>query len=222
MTVPKHRVLIADDHPIVLEGLRSLLASDNRFQIVGKATDGNEVISQAEAQRPDLVLLDISMPHVDGTEIIAQLKRQLPQARIVIHTVHASLQKLHECLSAGVEGYVVKGDEHASPLAALTCVADGKYYLSPSISKTLVERYLLAVRAAPSDQHFWETLTPREREVIRLSAQGLTVKQVAKHLDLSPKTINNHLIRMKNKLNVSKTTALIRYALESGLIESDD
>ena len=220
--MPKYRVLIADDHPIVLEGVRSLLASDDRFEIVGQASDGKDVVPLAEAQRPDVVLLDISMPHVKGTEIIAMLKRQLPDTRIVIHTVHNSPQTIHECLIAGVQGYVVKGDEDASPLTALLQVATGKYYLSPSIVETLVQRYLLATRSAPSDQHMWERLSTREREVIRLSAQGLTSKEVAKRLNLSPKTVDNHLDKLKKKLNVKSKSALIHYAIDNGLIERDE
>ncbi len=217
----KCRVLIADDHPIVLEGVRSLLRTDPRFEVVGEACTGHEVMQQVKAQRPDIVVLDLSMPHTDSTEIITVLTGQFPQLRIVVHTIHTSPQKLHQCLAAGIKGYVIKGDQHTSLLTAMASVAEGEFYLSPRICGTLIERYLQAVRALPVEQHFMEGLTTRECGIMRHTAQGLTTKEIAKRLSLSPKTVDNHLYRLKKKLNLGKKSDLVRYAVEHGLIHQD-
>ena len=171
---------------------------------------------------PDAVILDMSMPNADGFEIIAALKKQVPQTRIVIYTVHTSPQIFHDCLAAGVDGYAVKDDEHANLITALIVVLAGKMYFSPSLCRPLAERYLAAVRAAPSEPSSWDSLTNREREVLRLTARGHTAKEMGKQLGLSPKTVRNHLDRVKQKLKVQNKSDLIRYALENELIRRDD
>lgn len=221
MASKKYRVVIADDHPIVLEGVQSLLLADERFQVVGTTGNGHDVAGLVETQHPDVVVLDLSMPNADGTEIIDVLRRQFPNVRIVIHTVHTSPHQLHKCLLAGVSAYVVKGDPHTNLLTALVSVMDGHNFLSPSICKTLIDRYLLAMRSIPTHQHFAEHLSRRESDVLRHLAQGLTIKQIAKHLTIEPKTVNNNLGRLKKKLNLNNRSALIRYALTNQLIEQD-
>ena len=216
---PKYRVLIADDHQIVLDGVRSLLESDKRFEVVADAANGHEVIAQVEAQQPDVVVLDLSMPDADGTAVIRTIKRRFPDISVVIQSVHKSPQILHDCLLAGVTGYVVKGDPNANLLTAISSVADGKCFLSPSACASLIDRYLQLARSMPTEQHFAESLTERERDILRYTAQGLTAKEIARRLDLSPKTVNNHLHRLKKKLNVDKKSALIRYAVENDLVE---
>jgi DNA-binding NarL/FixJ family response regulator len=215
---PPYRILIADDHPIVLEGIRSLLSSDGRLQVTGEASTGKDVIRLTTAQQPDVLVLDIAMPEGQGLEALAILKRRCPETKIVIHTVHTSPPYVHDCLVGGVKGYVVKGDVHANLLTAVLSVLDGKVYLSPSICRTVVERYLAAANLAPA-QADWETLTPRERDILRLSAQGLRAKEIARRLELSPKTVENHRYRLMKKLKLPNAPALLSYALEHGLIE---
>ena len=168
-----------------------------------------------------MLVLDIAMPEGYGLDALATLKRQSPKTKIVIHTVHTTPEYVHECLVGGVKRYVIKGDAHANLLTAVSSVLQGKTYLSPSICQTVVNRYLSAVQAAPTSED-WETLTPREREIIRWSTQGLRVKEIAKRLDLSPRTVENHRYRLLKKLNLPSTSALMSYAQEHGLIEEVD
>ncbi len=213
---PPYRVLIADDHPIVLEGIRSLLTSDIRLQVIGEASNGQDAIRLTEAQRPDVIVLDIAMPGGYGLDALATLKRRFPGTMIVMHTVHTSPQYVHDCLVGGVKGYVVKGDLHANVLTAVLSVLEGKMYLSPSVSQTIVDRYLAAEQIAPGKG---EVLTPREREILRLSAQGLRAKEIARRLDLSAKTVQNHRYRVMKKLGLRNSSELLTYALEQGFVE---
>lgn len=215
---PQYRVLIADDHPIVLEGIRSLLSSDSRLKVIDEASTGKDVNRLTAAQQPEVLVLDITMPQGHGLDALTLLKRRCPETKIVIHTVHTSPHYIHDCLAGGVKGYVVKGDRHANLLTAVLSVLDGKMYLSPSICETVVNRYLSALPAMPTDGD-WGSLTPRERDILRLSAQGLRAKEIAQRLALSPKTVENHRYRLMKKLKLPNASALLSYALEQGLIE---
>ena len=215
----KWRVLIADDHPIVLAGLRATLQADGQLQVVGELTDGRTVLERINALRPQVLVLDISMPHVDGIELVSLVKQQYPDTRIVIHSVHQSLQKVHDCLERGAEAYVVKGDLYADMLTAVRSVLDGHYYLSPSISRALVERYLAQTHTRPVADNSVETLTPRERDIIRLTAQGLPSREIAKRLGLKPKTVDNCRYRLRQKLALPSASALVSYAVEYGLVD---
>lgn len=217
MPRPK-RILIADDHPIVLEGIRSLLSSDKRLEVIGEASTGKAVLRLASAQQPDLLVLDITMPQGHGVDILTTLRRRCPETKIIIHTVHTSPAHVHDCLVGGVQGYVVKGDTHANLLTAVLSALEGKLYLSPSIGQTVVNRYLSAVNATPGEGH-WENLSPRERDILRLSAQGLRAKEIAQRLELSPKTVENHRYRLMKKLQLRNPSDLFSYALAQGLVE---
>ena len=214
-----YRVLIADDHPIVLEGIRSLLTSSNQVKVVAEVKNAQEAIQATAAQRPDVIVLDIAMPGGHGLDALTTLKHRFPDAKVVMHTVHTSPQYVHDCLAGGVKGYVVKGDTHANILTAIHSVLDGKVYLSPSIAETVVDGYLAAAQTAFGDGH---PLTPREREILRLSAQGLRAKEIARRLELSAKTVENHRYRLMKKLRLRNRSELYTYALEHGFVEPAD
>ena len=216
-----YRVLIADDHPIVLEGIRSLLNSDRRIQVIAEASNGQDAIQLTAAQRPDVIVLDIAMPGGYGLDALATLKRRFPETKVVMHTVHTSPQYVHDCLAGGVKGYVVKGDLHANVLTAVLSVLEGKVYLSPSIGQTVLSGYLAGTQDGPAAGD-GQVLTPRERDILRLSAQGLRAKEIARHLDLSAKTVQNHRYRVMKKLGLRNSSELLSYALEQGYLEQAD
>ena len=217
-----YRVLIADDHPVVLEGIRTLLSSDTSLEVIGEASTGKEVLRLVEIHRPDVLVLDIGMPEGRGVDVLETFRRTLPEMKIVIHTVHTSARYVHDCIIGGVRGYVAKGDKHADLLKAVLSVLDGKLYLGPSIGQTVVNGYLAAASARLTGDPPRENLTPRECDIIRLSARGLRAKEIAGRLSLSIKTVQNHRYRVMKKLGLRNTSALINYALENGLVEQAD
>ena len=217
-----YRVLVADDHPVVLGGIHALLGSDTRLEVIAEASTGKEVLHLAEIHRPDVLVLDISMPQGRGVDVLETLRRTLPDMKIVIHTVHISARYVHDCITGGIRGYVAKGDKHADLLKAVLSVLEGKLYLSPSIGQTVVNGYLAAASAGLTGEQPRENLTPRECDIIRFSAQGLRAKEIASRLALSPKTVQNHRYRVMKKLGLHTTSALINYALETGLVEHPD
>lgn len=218
----QYRVLVADDHPVVLGGIHILLGSDTNLEVIAEASTGKEVLHLAEIHRPDVLILDIGMPQGRGVDVLETLRRTLPDMKIVIHTVHTSARYVHDCITGGVRGYVAKGDKHADLLNAVRSVLDGKLYLSPSIGETVVNGYLAAASARLTGERAWDNLTSRECDIIRLSAQGLRAKEIAARLALSSKTVQNHRYRIMKKLGLSTSSALINYALEKGLVEHAD
>ena len=217
-----NRIIIADDHSIVVDGLRSKLGGHPNIQVVEGVCDSQLLLPLIEQHQPYLLILDISMPKIDGIEIISQVKSRYAHIKILVYTVHVSLQKIHECLSRGADGYAVKGDQHTDILSAVLSVMDGHLFLSPSIGKILVTHYLSLSKTTSTDSTQWYTLTPRERDIIRLSAQGMHTKEIAYQLGLSMKSISNCRYRLKKKLNLPHLSALHRYALENGLLDSAD
>ncbi len=207
------RILLADDHAIVRDGLRSLLSSDG-LQVVAQATDGREAVRLAREHQPDLAILDVSMPMLNGIDAAREIGSASPKTQAILLTVHREDQYVMEAVRAGIRGYVLKTQVTEDLMRAIREVAGGALYLSPSVSETVL-RALRAKSHASADP-----LTPREREVLRLIADGKTTKQVAQLLGVSAKTADAHRTRLMAKLDIHETATLVRYAIRRGLIEA--
>jgi DNA-binding NarL/FixJ family response regulator len=212
-----HRIVIAEDHTIVREGLRSLLASHPRFEIAGEAEDGREAIKCAEQIQPDILLMDLSMPKMHGVDALREIKRRTPDTRIVVLTVHKNEEYIQASLEAGADGYVLKDATHAELVTAIETVLSGKPYLSPAVSEHVIKGYLEGKRSGRFDTS-WDTLTPREREILKLVAEGYKNKEIAEMLCISLKTAEKHRANLMRKLDLHSVSALTAYAIEKGLI----
>ncbi|MBI1802024.1 MAG: response regulator transcription factor [Chloroflexi bacterium] len=215
--MPKLRVLLADDHAIVREGVRMILNAQPDLVVVGEASNGNEVLSLAQTLKPDLVVMDIGMPGKNGLEATRALKQLQPHLPIVILTMHEDEDYFFRVLAAGAAGYVLKGAGSDELLSAIRAIQQGGVYLYPTMAKKLVGDYLKAQGAAARDP-----LTPREREVLKLIAAGKTNREIAEALVLSLNTVQTHRLHLMEKLNLHNRTELIKYAIRRGLIEADE
>jgi two-component system response regulator NreC len=213
----KSRIVIAEDHTILREGLRSLLVADPDFDVVGEASDGRAAVRCVESLSPDLVLMDLSMPRMNGLEAIRDIKKQNPETKIVVLTVHKTEEYILATLQAGADGYVLKDASHSELLMALRNVSIGKRYLSPGISEQVIEGYLRG-RQDVKVLSTWDTLTQREREILKLIAEGYKNKEVADFLCISPKTVEKHRANLMRKLDLHSAAALTALAMEKGLV----
>ena len=207
------RVLLADDHILVREGLRALLAREADIQVVAEAGDGRETLRLARESRPDVATLDLSMPLLNGLEAGRQIAAWERGPRVILLTVHAEDRYVLEALRAGVCGYVLKKQAAADLVRAIREVSEGRVYLSPGISAAIVE----AIRSPKSIPE--EPLTPREREVLQLVAEGKTTKEIASLLNVSIKTADAHRTRLMQKLDIHDIASLTRYAIRHGVIQ---
>jgi len=206
------QVLLADDHHIVREGLKSLLEKEG-FRIVGEAADGREAVRLAAISHPDVAVLDLSMPSMNGLDAAREIIRSEPKTKAILLTVHTEDPYVLEALRAGVTGYVLKSQAPADLVQAIRETARGSIYLSPGVSRIVVDAYR-GKTDLPSDP-----LTPREREVLQLVAEGKSTKQVAGILGVSVKTAESHRSRIMEKLDIHETATLVRYAIRRGLIQ---
>lgn len=211
------RVLIADDHTLVREGVRALLAEIPDLEIVGEASDGREAVRLATTLEPDLILMDLCMPGSNGTEAIDSIKRRLPETKIVVLTVHKSEEHVRGALDAGADAYILKDDSGQELLAAIRGIESGKFYLSPNVCRQVVHGYLdgnTRTEKGPS----WNTLTIRERQVLKLIAEGYSNKAIADYLALSQKTVEKHRCNLMHKLDLHNAPAVTTYAIQHGLV----
>ncbi len=222
------RVILADDHDIVRDGLRALLEMAGDIQVVGEARSGREAVVETERLAPDVVLMDISMPELDGVEACRRIRQQVPGVRVLFLTMHEADEYLFRALRAGASGYIIKRTATADLLAAVRAVARGESFLSPSMTHALVHEYTersarqsrgLSSREACSDSY--DTLTPREREVLQLVAEGHSNQEIADHLALSIKTVQSHRAAVMEKLDLRDVTHLVRYAVRRGLVNPE-
>lgn len=206
------RVVLADDHVLVRQGLKSLLERE-KFQVVAEATDGQEVIRLAEALHPDIAVIDISMPTLNGIDAARELARTCPKTKVVLLTQSDEEQYVCEALQAKVSGYVLKSQLANDLIHALQQVSRGEIYLSPGVSRAVVEAYR-SKSERPSDP-----LSGRERQVLQLIAEGRSTKDVASLLGISVKTAESHRSRIMQKLDIHETASLVRYAVRRGLVQ---
>jgi DNA-binding NarL/FixJ family response regulator len=205
-------VLIADDHLIVRQGLRALLQREG-FDVVGEATNGHEVVQLAATLRPDVTVLDLSMPQLGGIEASREILRQQPGTCLILLTMHAEEHQIAAALHLGIRGYVVKTQAVEDLVQAIRTVSRGQVYLSPSVSGVVVKGYLSGAQA-PQDP-----LTPRERQVLQLVAEGRTSKEIAVQLGLTVKSAESYRTRIMDKLDIHDTAGLVRYAIRQRLVE---
>ena len=216
----KQKVLIAEDHAILREGLRALLSSSPDLEIIGEAGDGQQAINLARQLQPDIVLMDITMPNMNGTEAIRLIKRHSPDISIIALTVHKSEEYVRATLDAGANGYVLKDDTHNDLLNAISNVQKGNTYLSPGICDKVINGYLDNPSSATAhSSSSWSQLTVREREVTKLIAEGKKSREVAEYLSLSLKTVEKHRTNLMRKLDLHNVSAITKYAIENKLVQ---
>jgi len=215
----KKRVVIAEDHTILRAGLRALLTSQKDIEVVGEAGDGREAVRIVDKLVPDLLLIDLSMPRLNGMEAIREIKTHHPQIKIIVLTVHKSDEYIIASLDAGANGYMLKDASQEELFLAIEYVMKGKMFISPSISDMVVDVYLQNKREnkTASTQ---DNLTAREREILKLIAEGFTNKKIADHLCISLKTVEKHRSNLMKKLDLHHTAAITAYAIEKGFIPS--
>ena len=215
------RVLLADDHTIVREGVRLCLEAMGDIEVVAEAEDGQMAVQLANQLRPDVAVVDLTMPRLNGVEAIRQIRRDLPDTEVVVLSVHDSEPYVVQALRAGAAGYVLKRNAATELAAAIRAAHDGQAYLHPSIARRVIDDYLSRIHAsedAASEPH--ERLTPREREVLQLAAEGHTTRAIAGLLCLSTKTVEHHRASLMTKLGLRGQTELVKYAIRAGLVES--
>jgi len=208
------RVVVADDHAIVRAGLRALLDAAGDVTVVAEAADGRAAVEAVERLRPDVLLLDLSMPGLNGVEALRRVREGAPRTRVLVLSMHAAPEYVRPALRAGALGYLVKGAGLDDLLAALRAVAAGRRFLGPEAER-------VAARAGADESDDLDRLTPREREVLQLVAEGRTNREIASALGLSPKTVDAHRTRVMQKLDLHDAQALTRYALRRGLISGE-
>jgi len=218
----KKTVLIIDDHPLFREGLKAIIERDSKFEVVGEAGTGREGLRMVKKLKPDLVLVDISLPDQSGIELTREIRSLILDTRVMIVSMHSKIDYIAEAFQAGATGYVIKESASERLLHALEYVSRGEYFLDSSVSQEVVKKLMESpAREAKITNAAYGTLTPREQEVMRLLAEGLSAKQVAKKLFISPKTVENHRSNIMSKLDLHSTVELIRYAAKLGLIDVD-
>jgi DNA-binding NarL/FixJ family response regulator len=209
------RVLVADDHTIVRQGLVSLLVDSGECEVVAEAADGLEAVEKAAATRPEVAILDLSMPRLSGLEAVRRIHEVLPQTRVLILTVHEEEEYVLPLVRAGASGYLIKDSAVAELLAAVRALHAGHGYFGPQAARVLAEQYRHPERTGDDP---YGTLSPREREVFHFVVDGRTTKEIAHALGISVKTADNHRYRLMEKLGVHNTAELVRYAARRGLL----
>ncbi len=210
------RILIADDHGVLRAGLRALLSAETELDVVGEAADGNEALRLVSELRPDVVVLDVSMPGPDGIEVTQRLKELLPDTRVLILTVHEDESLLRAAMRAGASGYIVKRAVETELIDAINAVWRGELYVHPAMTRALLKdiQPTLTSEEIPA-----ETLTPRESEVLLLIAEGNTNRQIADLLTISVRTVESHRANLMGKLGLNSRVELVRFARKHGLLE---
>lgn len=214
----KRKIVIAEDHTILRAGLRALLASQNGLEVIGEAGDGREAIRKVDTLQPDLLLIDLSMPKLNGIDAIREIKSQHPEIKIIVLTVHKSDEYIIAALRAGANGYMLKDASQNELLLAIDYVINGKTFLSPSISDKLVDAVLNTDKKDKPAAGL-DNLTAREREILKLVAEGNTNKKIADHLCISLKTVEKHRSNLMKKLDLRNTAALTAYAIEKKMVD---
>lgn len=209
-------IVLADDHHVVRQGLRSLLEAEPDFSVVGEASDGLETAQLVERLQPDVLVLDLMMPGLNGLEVTRQVGQRSPQTHVVILSMHANEAYVLEALQAGAAAYVVKESTSAELVRAVREAVAGRRYLSPPLSERAIEAYMQKAESAALDPY--ETLTAREREVLHLAAEGHNNAEIADRLFISRRTVETHRANLMRKLGLRSQTDLIRYALQRGIL----
>jgi two-component system, NarL family, response regulator NreC len=211
------RILLADDHTLVREGLRKILEAQPGWEVIGEAADGREAVREALERKPDLVILDLAMPQLSGVDAISQIVRRLPSTRVLVLSMHADEVYVTRAIKAGAHGYLLKDSAGTDLLRAVTALTQNKSFFSPAVSRVMLDDYMrqLAERGI-TDRY--DTLSEREREVFQLIAEGRANKEIAEILHLSPSTVETHRARIMDKLDVHSAVEIVLYAVRKGII----
>lgn len=214
----KYRVFIVEDHQLFREGLKSMLDNRGDIEIAGEAEDGLDAVQKIRRIKPEMVLLDLSIPKMSGISVMKEVKRDLPETKILALTIHESDQYVLEAFDAGVDGYCIKDASRQELMVAIDSVLQGKSYISPGISDQVIDGYLHG-RKTLKEESSWDTVTQREREVLKLLAEGFSNKEIAAFLHISVKTVEKHRSNLIGKLDIHNVAQLTAYAIQKGLIE---
>lgn len=212
------RVLIADDHTILRHGLSHSIGQEHDMEVVGEVDEGHKAVELARELSPDVAVMDISMPDLNGIEATRMIQRESPKTRVIALSMHSSKRYVREMFKAGAAGYLLKECEFEELVGAIRLVAQGRTYITPAVTGTLLESCV--EDEGQAGQSAFSLLTQREREVLQLIAEGHTTKQVARRLYISPKTVEAHRLKVMNKLNIDNIAQLTKYAIQEGLTSS--
>jgi len=218
--ISKIKILIADDHAIVRDGLRSLFRGDSQFIVVAEAADGEEAVRLVEKYQPHVVIMDVSMPNLNGIEATSIIKKKYPDTKVLVLTVHENEEYIRELVLAGADGYVIKSAQKKEIFDAVRAVAEGTTFFSPTVSKVLIQGLVrMARHEEPFDSSDKERLTRREVEILRLIGEGMTSREIADKLCLSVTTVHTHRTNIMKKLDIHQTVNLVKFAIQKHLIE---
>jgi two-component system response regulator NreC len=212
------RILLADDHTILRAGLRMMLNAQPDMEVIGEAQDGKQAINATIHLQPDIVLMDITMPDMNGIEATRQIKRVAPEVKVLVLTMHENDEYVFQALRAGASGYILKEAADTELITALHVLRSGQFYLSPSAQSVIVGDYLQRVHTG-EEKDSYNNLTEREKEILKLVAEGYTNNQIAERLVISPKTVDTHRTHVMDKLNLHSRAELVKYAMRRGLLE---
>jgi len=214
------KILLADDHTIVRQGLARLLEDQTDLRVVGEATDGRMALEKATALKPDIVIMDIAMPLMNGIEAAKRIRKQLPETKILILSMYSHEHYIHQLLETGISGYLLKDSSGRDIISAIKAAMKGETFLSPSISKKVVESYL-SPRKSSSMEERYKQLSNREREVFQLIAEGHSTKRIGEMLYVSVSTVKSHKGNIMEKLGISNPIRLVHFAIKLGLVDPD-
>jgi two-component system response regulator NreC len=213
----KIKVLVVDDHTILRQGIKALLDNQEGIEVIGEAKDGREALSIIEETLPDVILMDIAMPGLNGLEATRRIKKKFPRMKVLVLTMYTNEEYIFQILNAGANGYLVKETAFQDLISAIKAVYKNEAFMSPSISKKVINSYIK--KAQDDEAKTCEVLTTREREILQLIAEGNSSKKIAELLFISPKTVETHRTHIMDKLNIHNRTGLIKYAIRKGMVD---
>jgi len=218
----KKKIFIIDDHALFREGLKAIISRKSQYEIIGEAGNAKEALQLSHELKPDLILMDIALPDRNGVDLTREIRNILPEARILIVSMHTKIDYIVKTFQAGASGYVVKESASEKLLQGMDCVLNGEIFMDSSVSQNILKKLIqVPEKKAKSAESLYDTLSPREQEILVLLAEGNSAKQIAEKLFISPKTVENHRSNIMQKLGLHSTLELFRYAMKIGLIDGD-